>query len=181
MPETSAKEVILELLRAGDGEWTGKTRLFKGFYFAHLYFSNNNPGLLTDSRVARMPEGPGIDNGDQLLRELIMEHLLTAELVHEGPYPEYRYRLTEAGMNLPPPSAAAQKAIRLSATFCEGKTAAELSRLTHEKSRSWKQGKDGDILNIYIDTISDDDYERREREIQQLDEQMVRIFGGQQA
>src|SRR5207302_1127974 len=112
MPETSAKGVVLELLRTGDGEWTGKTRLFKGFYFAHLYFANNNPGLLTDWPIARLPEGPGIDNAVKLFDELTNEGLLTVELIHEGPYPEYRYRLTERGKKAPAPSAAAQDAIR---------------------------------------------------------------------
>src|SRR5262249_21936706 len=104
MPQARAQDVILEILRVTDGEWTGKTKLFKAFYFAHLYFANENPGLLTDWPIARMPEGPGIDNSKLLFEELKQEGLITLEIVHEGPYPENRYRLTDKGKAAKPVS-----------------------------------------------------------------------------
>ena len=52
-------------------------------------------------------------------------------------------------------------AIKEATLFCANRTAAELTQITHDKSRSWREGKDGDVLNIYIDTIPDDEYEKR--------------------
>src|SRR5437588_9025156 len=103
MPRTRAQDVILEILRHADGEWTGKAKLDKAFYFAHLYFANERPGLLTDWPIARMPQGPSIEKSHELFGELVREGYLTIEQVHEGPYPESRYRLTDKGRDAPKP------------------------------------------------------------------------------
>lgn len=178
MPRTTARDVILELLRNADGEWTGKTKLFKAFYFAHLYYANQNPRLLTDWPIARMPEGPGIDKSHQLFGALVKDGCLTVERVHEGPYPEYRYRLTDKAKSSPPLPDDAKAAIKEAALFCQGKTAAELSQITHDRSRSWIEAKDGDILDIYIDTIPDEEYEKRRGEIEESDKQLTAILKG---
>ena len=97
MPSTTAKQVILDILRAGDGEWSGKVKLHKAFYFAHLYYANEHPGFLTDWPIAKLQHGPGIHEDESLIWGMVDEGLLEVELVHEGPYPEYRYRLTAKG------------------------------------------------------------------------------------
>jgi hypothetical protein len=178
MPRTTARDVILQILRDKDGQWSGKTKLFKTFYFAHLYYASDNPGLLTTWQIARLPEGPGIDQSPKLFGDMVKEGLLTIDLFHEGPYPEYRYKLTEKGRNAPPPSPDAQRAIRQATDFCYPKTGAELSQLTHDKSRSWKHGKDGDILDIYIDLIPDDEYHQGQVEIRRLDQELAQILEG---
>src|SRR5262249_11867399 len=84
MARTRAQDVILEILRSADGEWTGKARLFKAFYFAHLYYASERPGRLTDWPIVRMPQGPGIDRSEELFEELKEQGQLISELVHEG-------------------------------------------------------------------------------------------------
>jgi hypothetical protein len=178
MPRTTAKKVILEILRVGDGEWSGKVKLHKAFYFAHLYYANEHPGFLTDWPIAKLQHGPGIHNDEPLLRSMEEDGLLAVELVHEGPYPEYRYRLTEQGRqeasDLPQD---AHLAIEKAALFCNGRTASELSFLTHERSRSWNAGEMGEILNIYIDTIPDHEYQGRQQRMSQLSKSLAGIFG----
>lgn len=181
MARTTARDVILELLRVGEREWTGKTKLFKAFYFAHLYYANSRPGLLTGWPIARMPEGPGIDKSDVLFGELTQEGYLTIEVIHEGPYPEYRYRLTDKGYNAERPPEDARVAIKDAATFCLPKTGSELSQFTRDKSRSWREGKDGQVLDIYIDTIPDEEYEKRRVEIVNLDKLLPAILAGAKA
>jgi hypothetical protein len=176
MPRTTAKHVILQILRDRDGQWTGKTKLFKTFYFAHLFYATDNPGLLTVWPIARLPEGPGIDQSSKLFAELVEEGLLTIDLIREGPYPEYRYQLTEKGRNAPLPSLDVQRAIHQATDFCYSKTGAELSQLTHDKSRSWNHGKNGDILDIYIDLIPDDEYHQGQVEIARLDKELAQIL-----
>jgi hypothetical protein len=176
MPRTTAGDVILQILREKNGQWAGKTKLFKTFYFAHLFYATENPGLLTTWPIARLPEGPGIDRGPKLFADLVTEGFLTIDLVREGPYPEYHYQLTEKGWNATPPSEGARHAIRQAADFCYPKTGAELSQLTHDKSRSWKHGKDGDILDIYIDLIPDDDYHQGQVEISRLDQNLTKLL-----
>lgn len=168
MPRAKAADVILEILRRSDGELRGKTRLFKVFYFAHLYYAKARPGILTDWPIARMPEGPGISDSHKLFKGLIDDGLMEVEQTHVGPYPEYRYRLTKKGREAGDLPADARDAIGAATTFCEGMRATELSQLTHEQSRSWNEGKNGDILNIYIDIIPDDEYSARQGELNRL-------------
>jgi hypothetical protein len=118
MPRTTAEDVLLEVLRNADGEWTGKTKLFKAFYFAHLYYAKDRPGLLTDWPIARMPHGPGIDNYQALFGALEAKGHLAIELVHQGPLPEYRYRLSDKGKEVAPPPDDARAAIKEAVLFC---------------------------------------------------------------
>jgi hypothetical protein len=176
MPITDAKTVVLEILRQAEGEWIGKTKLHKAFYFAHLYYGKDRPGMLTDWPIARMPQGPGIHNSRDLFADLIRNDFLTEELIHEGPYPEYRYRLTEKGKQAAAPHVDAVHAIEQAVMFCKDRTASELSQLTHDRSRSWNAGKDGDILNIDIDLIPEDEYAEREEELRHVDQVLSNIF-----
>jgi hypothetical protein len=176
MPATDAQNVILEIIRQVGGTWTGKTKLFKAFYFAHLYYDKNRPGRLTDWSIARMPEGPGIDNSKVLFDALFDNGLLTEEQVDEGPYPEYQYRLTPKGQGAPSPRDDAVQAIMEAVEFCKDKTATKLSEITHERSRSWKLGKNGDILDIGLDLIPDDEYERGKEDLKHVDQVLGNIL-----
>ena len=178
MPRTTAQDVILEILRAGDGEWTGKTKLFKAFYFAHLYYAEAQPGLLTHWPIARMPQGPGIHMSRELFAGLVQDGLMLVEPVHEGPYPEYRYRLTDKGRDAARPPEDVRAAVREAVSFCLPRTAVELSQITHERSRSWIESRDGELLDIYIDIIPDDEYEKRRAEMEQTDKQLQTALGG---
>jgi hypothetical protein len=128
-----------------------------------------------------MPQGPGIHNSDGLFRGLLERGLLTVEQVHEGPYPESRFRLTERGRAVLELSPEAARAVEKAAAFCRDRTAAELSAITHERSRAWRQAQDGDILEIDIDLIPDDEYEARKRKLASLEEQLDKVLGGVQA
>ena len=68
------------------------------------------------------------------------------------------------------------EAIKEATLFCQPRTAVELSQITHERSRSWIEGKDGDLLDIYIDTIPDEEYESRKARIARLDGQLTKIL-----
>src|SRR5712691_3651317 len=118
MPVMTAQDLILEILRSAEGELTGKTRLHKAFYFAHLYYAGKKPGLLTSHPIARMPNGPGIHEGDELISEMVRNGLVIVEPIHEGPYPECRYRLTAPDRSGSRPPEEARRAIELATCFC---------------------------------------------------------------
>ena len=57
-----AKQVICAIVEAAGGKLEGQVRLYKAFYYAHLYcWENAAEGVLTDYPIVRMPNGPGID------------------------------------------------------------------------------------------------------------------------
>jgi hypothetical protein len=168
-----AKLVLLELIRAAGGEWTGTTRLYKAYYLAHLYYAEAQPDYLTNWPIVKMPCGPGIECGEELLNELVLSGLLAREHTTVGPYTATAYRLTEKpsrGEALPPQ---ALRAIEQAVNFVKDKGAAELSDLTHEFSRSWNCAQEGQELNIYVDPIPDDEFAARAQRLSTLKSELL--------
>ena len=165
---TLAKRVIVEIIRQNGGKMRNTTNIFKAFYFAHLFYAESSPGYLTEWPIVRMPNGPGVDDGNELLQELADAGHLTRKTIRVGPYPANEYHLTENDLAGKPLSKDAVKAIKEAATFVKGKTATELSNLTHEYSRSWTKAKDGERLNVYIDIIPDDEFEERRASLETI-------------
>jgi len=170
-----AERVILEIVRQAGGS-IGKTKLFKAFWLSHLFYSKMARGYLTDWPIVRMPNGPGIHRADVLIEELISLGNLARSHESRGPFTEIICRLTgkEIEGELPP---VAFDAIREAVKFLEGHTAASISELSHDFSRSWNSVGNGEELNIYSDLIPDDVYEQREKELIELKKAYEELFG----
>jgi hypothetical protein len=149
-----AEAVVLAILGFAPAGM-GRTKLYKAFWLAHLYFARANPGFLTDWPVVRMPNGPGIDRGDHLLGDLEAHGLISQDFEQIGPFSEKRVRLVGSPPVLSPE---AGSAIREAAEFVQGHTAADLSQMSHDFSRSWRTKSNGDELDIYSDLIPDDEF-----------------------
>lgn len=162
----SAKAVICELLAAAGGTLSGKVRLNKAFYFAHLYYWRDAAGVLTDYPIVRMPFGPGINAGSDLLGELEEAGVLEITTQPNGPYQEYVYRLLR-DVHLEPDTPRTE-AIREAITLVKGRTAVELSELTHDYSRSWQTTPDGTEMDIYADLLSDEEFEAARAAVQRI-------------
>ena len=168
-----AKRVIAEIVKESGEEFVGKTRLFKAFYIAHLLYAEREPGYLTTWPIVRMPHGPGIDGGDELLRELQLAGVLQCDQVPEGPWMTNRYVLRDKTLSGSQLSAPETQAVRDAVQFVMSKTAAELSELTHEHSRSWLAARDGQPLNIYVDMIPDEEFDQREKDLELLHHEVI--------
>ena len=89
-----AKQIIKEIIRQAGGRLDGKTRLYKAFYLAHLFYFERSPGLLSDWPIVKMPNGPGIDDGDILIDsmvaagEIALEHVAGRPLPGNAPDPD---------------------------------------------------------------------------------------------
>jgi hypothetical protein len=175
-----AKHVLVELIRAGGGEWTGKTRLYMAYYLAHLYYAETEPGYLTNWPVVKMPYGPGIECGDELLNELVPSGVLGRKHTAMGPYTATAYRLTGKPLAGEPLSQEAVCAVEQAVSFVNEKGAAELSELTHEFSRSWNSAQEGQELNIYIDLIPDDEFAAREQRLSTLKSELLAAWNAVQ-
>ncbi len=175
-----AKQVLVELIRAAGGEWTGKTRLYKAYYLAHLYFAENEAGYLTNWPVVKMPYGPGIECGEELLNELVLSGVLAREHTALGPYTATAYRLTQKPLPGEVLSAQALHAIEKTVSFVKEMGATELSDLTHEFSRSWNRAQDGQELNIYVDLIPDDEFDAREQRLSTLKSELFAAWNAAQ-
>src|SRR5437016_6030771 len=89
-----AKRVIAEIVKHAGGAFTGKTRLHKAFYIAHFLYAEQQRGYLSNWPIVRMPHGPGIDCGDELIAELELSGVLELKRVSEGSWTTTCYRLT---------------------------------------------------------------------------------------
>jgi hypothetical protein len=154
-----AKHVIAEIIRQSPGdELDGSVRLFKAFYFAHLYYAISENGYLTEWPIVKMPNGPGIDNFDSLICELEKEGQVQIRPIRIGPYPSTRYRYV-ASVEKPQLSEGEAEAVRQSVEFVAGKSGAQLSDITHDFSRSWNEAQLGEELPIYLDLLPPKEYD----------------------
>lgn len=152
-----AKAVILQILRQSK-KAVSRSGLYKIFWLAHLYYMNIAGSSLSAWPIVRVHNGPGIDKGDQLLRELIDCGAIHQEHAARGPFTEVLYQLT----NTPIESEIRDKAveaIRLAVELVELHGLTWISELFHDFSRSWSSTPEGGELNIIIDLIPDGEYE----------------------
>ena len=147
---------------------------------ANLYYAEAEPGYLTNWPVVKMPYGPGIECGDELLNELVLSGVLSRKHTAVGPYTATAYRLTGKPCPGEPLSEQAVRAIEEAVSFVKEKGAAELSDLTHEFSRSWNSALEGQELNIYIDQIPDDEYAGREQRLSTLKTELLAAWNAAQ-
>lgn len=152
----AAKLLICEILAVNGGSLPGKVRLNKAFYLAHLYAWRATATPLTDYPIVRLPHGPAINDLTDLLNELRAEGRMEIATVPNGPFDEYVYRLTESAWPVEP-DPERQRAIQSAVEFVRERTAAELSTLMHEHSRSWQAVKDGQEMDIYLDIADQDE------------------------
>ena len=154
-----AKEILLEILRRSGGEVCGKTRLHEVFYLAHICHFQRHGRLLSDWPIVRAPHGPGIGQADELIGELAEEGRVAVETedgLSRGPL----LRLRRAGGS----KLGAEEKVAILETIME----TTALRAAPERSRSWREGSDGEELNIYLDAIPDDELERRRRALSEV-------------
>lgn len=169
-----AQQVILEILRQAGGR-LDKVRLYKAFYHAHLNYAERCPGFLSSWPIARMPRGPGIDGGSKLLDELKHDGLLS----QEGDRDSAQYCLSGTIPEGEPLSEDALLAIRQATELVLAQTPEEASEHAHNSSRAWREGRNGDILNIYTDMVPEEEFRRRQDSLSELDRELQNIFGEQ--
>jgi hypothetical protein len=109
-----------------------------------------------------MPNGPGIEDFDLLLSEMLADGWLTIGETEVGTYWAMVFLL---GPHCPPPSlpAPAIDAIREGVKAVGGKSATAVSDESHCQSRVWREAKDGEELDIYLDLLPDVERDRLER------------------
>lgn len=168
-----AKRILLEILRQNAGKMEGKTRLYKAFYFAHLFYYKSGHGLLSDWPIVHMPNGPGIEAASDLLRELQGDDLIDMGTQPNGPFFEYWFALKKSSPSSLGPNET--EAIRLAVEFVKDMTAAELSDKSHQ--RSWWKGQPGRPLNIYVDLLDDDEYDQDTAQIDRISRDVSAVFG----
>lgn len=160
--QQAAKNLILKIISLAEPEGLlGRVRLFKAFYYSHLNYMKTTGQLLTRWAIIHMPFGPGIDNSELLTDELIDEKSINAESVDGTKC----YKLGSNAI-LPAFNSKAEKAIEQAVQYVIFKTAKFLSDKTHETSRSWKETTNGEIQNIALDLLTDEQLQAIEKALE---------------
>ncbi len=171
----AAKRILCAMIQAEGGKFQGQTRLYKAFYWAHLYFWQNFEGVLSAYPIARMPQGPGIDDGEDLLFEMQRQGLIRITRAADGEFPERTFKLAaDFEVNLTPEEAAA---VKHGLKKVKGKTAKQVSKETHANSRSWKRLANGKIMDIYEDLLTDKEAEKAARATAEINGLLDEAFG----
>jgi hypothetical protein len=149
-----AKNIVCALVHLSGGTFEGKTRLNKAFWWAHVFHYRNQSGLLSKYPIARLPEGPVIDDCDALLVNLEREGRIEIGEQPKGDYNETVIKLTSA-----PPMLEEDEMISLkeSIAWIRGKSAAAVSKESHQLSVAWQKGKNGEIMDLAFDALDNDD------------------------
>ena len=178
-----AKQIVCALLQCSGGKFEGKTRLNKAFWWAHVHYYRHHPGLLSRYPIARLTEGPAIDEADSLLASLERDRHLAIHGQPKGPYLEEVYELRKPWSDQLPEVAI--DSIQHAVEWVRDKTAVEVSQASHRLSRSWQAAKDGDIIDIANDTLSEDDLRDTQTELDRIDKNLAdarnaaqQYFGG---
>lgn len=152
-----------------------KVRLYKAFYKAHLKYFEDTGLVLSRYPIVRMPKGPGIDDGDALLNEMETHGLLKRSVGTPGKEREQVFELTSS--LAVDPDGPEYRSILAATKWAQALRTDELSELTHQTSRSWKQGVDGQELDIYADHISDERVLRSRESAREMAARLSRSLG----
>jgi hypothetical protein len=174
--KTLAKQVIVEIVRQFGGQLASARKLHQAFYISHLFYFEEHAGLLTDWPMVKALDGPTIELGDTLIGELVQEGALSLERHMVGPFPTFRYKLTEKSSSALGEAEIA--AMTRAVSFVKPKSDVELYLTIAEHARSWRSGRMGERLNIFADIVPDQEYWHREKELTVLEEQMNQAATG---
>lgn len=170
-----AKQIIRAIVEESGGALFGKLRLFKAFYAAHLFHWQRREGALSDYPIVHLPLGPAIDDAKWLLDDLVKDGIIHVGTRPNGPFIEQVFTL--CGGETAELTAPERESIKEAVEWIGGKTATELSDITHENSRSWNETVNGQVMNIYLDLLNETEYEELKARQEQAKELTDAIFG----
>ncbi|HUU30823.1 MAG TPA: hypothetical protein VMY69_01830 [Phycisphaerae bacterium] len=173
-PREKAKQIILGIIEVGGGTWYGTTRLYKAFYLSHLFYWDENEGVLTSHPIVRMENGPGIDEGKALLDELRVEDKIGVVPRAKGPYQEFVYSLTKGAK--PNLTKAERESIKKAIAWAGSRSAARLSRWAHNFSRSLEEVPLGHEIPLYLDVLDQASIEDIDTRLKKAGDLVGKVF-----
>ncbi len=172
-----AEAVILDIILCQDGFWPRKTTLWKAFWLAHLLTMKEGGFSLSEHPIIRLPQGPGPEDGNELLARLEDACLLKSRSdgdafeynpisfrVPESRLPDAR-RFVELWLNREE-----RKAIQKASVTFFGMTSRDASEWSHSYSAAWERaGTNGREMNIYLDLLGPEE-ETVDQKMKRIDE-----------
>lgn len=166
-----AKRIFAKIIAAYPGELRGRFRLVKAFYYAHLFYWDENADTLTEHPIVKMDRGPGVKDYRGLLGELCSEKQI--EEVEAKPVEGESNRLFRLIESIALDEEDEEdRAIIRACKHVAKYSREELTEKTHRESHSWKEAKEGCTLDIYRDLMNEDEYSKMCGELAKLRSQV---------
>jgi hypothetical protein len=172
-----AKRIIAAIISASGGQFTGRTRLYKAFYRAHVEYWKAQSRRLTKHQLVCMPQGPGIDGGDLLIDEMVRDKTIKTSRVIHWHMTSEKYTLLDTGAVTV--NEDEMDAVHKALEWLAGLTATEASNKSHAQSRSWNLAKEAGLgvpLQYELDALNDDEYARLDAAYEASKGQLAEFF-----
>lgn len=170
-----AKAIIVEIIRQADGTFRNKTNLFKAFWLAHVKYAESHVSPLSDWPIVKLPKGPGIHDFDLLLGELMESGTIETVEVQLNDVSGFHFHLRDHETD--PLAGDALSAVQFAVSQFHGIPATEASRISHEDSRAWNSVRIGDEMDVVLDTISDEEFDRISARVTQFSDALDEVLG----
>lgn len=153
-----AKAVIAEIVRQQGGKLHSMTILFKAFWKSHVAAIEQGRQL-TVYPIARLPEGPGIDNPNLLLGELMVEGVMEVEYPAQE-FDPVVFHLLRNDAYQSVLSDEDRAAISEGIKYVQAKSARQVSKDSHRDSRSWNSTtRNGGEIDEVLDAMPEEKYQ----------------------
>lgn len=147
-----AKNIVLGILEEAGGTLIGASRLNKAFWLAHLIYWQEHEGRLSSHPIVKLPDGPGIEWREEILRQLTDEGRIQRSTFKKR---GEKYQLIGDGPTL---SDSERQAIGKALKVLGARGYKGLSEWSHRQS--WKAAELGEQQDYYLDLLTDDQVEQ---------------------
>lgn len=182
MPREAAqdvKRILAGIVQEAGGAWAGKTRLFKAYYWAYRYYWDHFRGALTRHHMfVKMDRGPGVDGHRDLIAEMQAEGLLRVQVGLWG-IDAQQSAMQEIAFSSARPIELTDEertAIQAGISRVGQQTAHEASHESHQESRTWNRAQMGAPLPVCLDTLTEEEFTRREGLIDSATAELDELF-----
>lgn len=160
-----AKSIVCAMVGVIGGEFRGTTRLNKAFWRAHVVHYRKRNGLLSMYPIARLPEGPAIDDYEDIL--VILEREGRIELAQRG-NGDFIEQIITLKSSQPILDDDEMESIKEAVNWVKNKTAKQVSDESHKLSLSWQKRINGELLEIAFDALDLSEVDRLRAEEKQI-------------
>jgi hypothetical protein len=152
-----AQAVLVGIALASGPRCENRTNLYKAFYLSHLLQVRDHGCHLTTWPIVKMQNGPGVDKGPELIKDLVKLGFVKQCEVKRGAVRQFSLEIANhaeaqafVDRHLDRDEIAS---VRTAAGMVKGHRARPLSDMVHAFSRSWQQAGSGQELDIYQDLL----------------------------
>lgn len=172
--DQKAKRLIISLLKEAGGELAGPVQLNVALYKAHLFHWQAKPGVLTDHPFVKGPLIPEYGRWGDLISTLLAEQRLRVKGSMEEGNLNFALEVGRSYRTDLPDGL--RPSLYKALEYVRSMPADKLVHDVQRHSRCWRLAQWDEELNIYIDLLSESEFQRTQRRDSRLEATLDAIF-----